>query len=46
MCLPYQKRRALLKALDLDGPAWRTPEMFEDGRRYSKRRPGSDSKAS
>ena len=25
MCLPYQERRALLEALELDGPAWRTP---------------------
>jgi bifunctional non-homologous end joining protein LigD len=31
MCLPYQARRALLEALELDGPAWRTPEVFEDG---------------
>jgi bifunctional non-homologous end joining protein LigD len=31
MCLPYSKRRSLLEALDLDGPAWRTPEVFDDG---------------
>jgi ATP-dependent DNA ligase len=28
---PYADRRALLEALDLDGPAWRTPEAFDDG---------------
>jgi bifunctional non-homologous end joining protein LigD len=31
MCLPYVERRALLEALKLDGPAWRTPDVFEDG---------------
>jgi ATP-dependent DNA ligase len=31
MCLPYQERRALLEALDLNGPTWRTPELFADG---------------
>jgi bifunctional non-homologous end joining protein LigD len=31
MCLTYADRRALLEALDLDGPAWRTPDAFEDG---------------
>jgi bifunctional non-homologous end joining protein LigD len=31
MCLPYRERRALLEALDLDGPAWRTPQVFDDG---------------
>ena len=31
MGLPYAERRALLEALDLDGPAWRTPEAFDDG---------------
>jgi bifunctional non-homologous end joining protein LigD len=31
MCLPYRERRALLEALDLNGPAWRTPEAFDDG---------------
>jgi bifunctional non-homologous end joining protein LigD len=31
MCLPYVERRALLEELDLNGPAWRTPEVFEDG---------------
>ena len=31
MCLPYAERRALLEALDLNGPARRTPEAFDDG---------------
>jgi bifunctional non-homologous end joining protein LigD len=31
MCLPYGERRALLEALELDGPAWRTPHVFDDG---------------
>jgi bifunctional non-homologous end joining protein LigD len=31
MCLPYAERRALLEALDLNGPVWRTPEAFDDG---------------
>jgi bifunctional non-homologous end joining protein LigD len=31
MCNPYAERRALLEALDLDGPAWRTPDVFDDG---------------
>jgi bifunctional non-homologous end joining protein LigD len=31
MCLSYAERRALLDALELKGPAWRTPEIFEDG---------------
>jgi bifunctional non-homologous end joining protein LigD len=31
MCLPYAERRALLEALDLNGPAWRIPDVFEDG---------------
>jgi bifunctional non-homologous end joining protein LigD len=31
MCLPYAERRALLTELDLHGPAWRTPEAFDDG---------------
>lgn len=31
MSLPYADRRAVLDALDLDGPAWRTPEAFDDG---------------
>jgi bifunctional non-homologous end joining protein LigD len=31
MCLPYAERRALLEALDLNGPAWKTPESFDDG---------------
>ena len=31
MCLPYAERRALLEELDLDGPAWRTPQAFADG---------------
>ncbi len=29
--LPWQERRGLLESLALDGPAWRTPEVFEDG---------------
>jgi hypothetical protein len=29
--LPYAERHALLEALDLDGPAGRTPEVFADG---------------
>jgi bifunctional non-homologous end joining protein LigD len=32
MCLPYAERRALLEALDLEGPAWQTPPVFDDGR--------------
>jgi bifunctional non-homologous end joining protein LigD len=31
MCLPYADRRALLDELALHGPAWRTPEAFDDG---------------
>jgi bifunctional non-homologous end joining protein LigD len=31
MCLSYAERRALLEALDLDGPAWRTPAVFDEG---------------
>jgi bifunctional non-homologous end joining protein LigD len=31
MCLPYRERRALLEVLELDGPAWRTPDAFDDG---------------
>src|SRR5919197_3989754 len=31
MCLPYAERRGLLEELDLHGPAWRTPEAFDDG---------------
>jgi bifunctional non-homologous end joining protein LigD len=31
MCLPYAERRALLEQLDLNGPAWRTPEAFDEG---------------
>ena len=31
MCLPYVDRRGLLDELDLHGPAWRTPEAFDDG---------------
>src|SRR5438874_4407 len=27
MCLSYSDRRALLETLDLNGPAWRTPEV-------------------
>jgi bifunctional non-homologous end joining protein LigD len=29
--LPWTQRRALLEALRLDGPHWRTPEVFDDG---------------
>ena len=31
MCLPYADRRALLEELDLNGAAWRTPEVFDEG---------------
>jgi bifunctional non-homologous end joining protein LigD len=31
MCLPYEGRRRLLEALDLEGPAWTTADTFEDG---------------
>jgi bifunctional non-homologous end joining protein LigD len=31
MRLPHADRRALLEALELGGPAWRTPEAFDDG---------------
>jgi bifunctional non-homologous end joining protein LigD len=31
MCLPYRERRTLLEALELEGPAWRTPDVFDDG---------------
>ena len=31
MCLTYRERRELLDALELDGPARRTPEAFDDG---------------
>ena len=31
MCLPYAERRALLEAINLNGSAWRTPEVFDDG---------------
>jgi bifunctional non-homologous end joining protein LigD len=31
MCLSYAERRALLDALDLKGPAWRTSPVFDDG---------------
>jgi bifunctional non-homologous end joining protein LigD len=31
MCLSYAERRRLLEELDLHGPAWRTPEAFDDG---------------
>ena len=27
----FPERRALLEALDLEGPAWRTPPVFDDG---------------
>ena len=29
--LPYSHRRALLEALQLDAPRWRTPHSFDDG---------------
>lgn len=29
--LPYAERRALLEALDLEGPSWRTPPWFRGG---------------
>jgi bifunctional non-homologous end joining protein LigD len=31
MLLPYCQRRALLDELELSGPAWHTPAVFEDG---------------
>ena len=31
MCLAYADRREVLEGLDLDGPAWQTPDVFEDG---------------
>jgi bifunctional non-homologous end joining protein LigD len=31
MLLPYAQRRTLLEELELNGPAWRTPEVFHDG---------------
>jgi bifunctional non-homologous end joining protein LigD len=31
MCNAYSERRALLEALDLTGPSWDTPEVFDDG---------------
>ena len=31
MELPYRKRRELLESLRLDGPWWRTPDVFKDG---------------
>jgi ATP-dependent DNA ligase len=46
MCLPYAERRALLEALDLNGPAWRTPDVFETGRRCSRRHVLTGSRAS
>jgi bifunctional non-homologous end joining protein LigD len=30
MVLPYSERRALLEELDLVGPAWHTPNAFDD----------------
>lgn len=30
--LPWTQRRALLEELALDGPHWRTPEVFDDGK--------------
>jgi bifunctional non-homologous end joining protein LigD len=31
MRAPYSERRAQLEALNLNGPHWRTPEVFDDG---------------
>jgi bifunctional non-homologous end joining protein LigD len=31
MVLPYSERRELLEELDLIGPAWHTPSVFDDG---------------
>ena len=31
MDLPYEERRRILEALDLNGPAWCTAETFDDG---------------
>jgi bifunctional non-homologous end joining protein LigD len=31
MRLPYRDRRRRLEELDLDGPAWRTNHVFDDG---------------
>jgi bifunctional non-homologous end joining protein LigD len=31
MANPYADRRTLLESLDLEGPAWSTPENFDDG---------------
>jgi bifunctional non-homologous end joining protein LigD len=31
MVLPYADRRALLEELELVGPAWHTPNAFDDG---------------
>jgi bifunctional non-homologous end joining protein LigD len=31
MDLPYRSRRELLASLRLEGPWWRTPDVFEDG---------------
>jgi bifunctional non-homologous end joining protein LigD len=28
---PYSKRRQILEEMKLDGPRWRTPEVFDDG---------------
>ena len=45
MCLPYAERRPLLGALDVNGPAWRTPEVFDDGEALlERRRAGTASK--
>jgi bifunctional non-homologous end joining protein LigD len=29
--LSYRERRRVLEGLDLDGPQWRTPQVFDDG---------------
>ena len=35
--LPYSERRRLLEALELDGPAWRTPDVHTgDGRAFAQ----------
>jgi ATP-dependent DNA ligase len=38
MCLPYRERRALLEALDLDGPAWPDTDAPTMARRCWRRR--------
>jgi bifunctional non-homologous end joining protein LigD len=31
MSVPFQERRQILERLNLDGPAWATPAVFDDG---------------